>query len=171
MGNSSMVLLIAVGCVAVGLIPILIGSAMERRRRGNRDYDERQQYVRGKAYQYALMTLMACILVWIGLYGFGGWDWTGNVANVGLCCMCLSALVFTVYCTVHDSYLSWRSKHYAAFGVTVALMGGAYIALWWMSERWLEFWHLAVGLFWLADGAAILLRRWWLRRKKDGEEL
>ena len=93
-------LLIVLPLVLV-LILILVGSALDRqdrKRRGEEDYDERQQYYRGRAYGYAFWTLAGCMLAWGVLDVFADWPWLHDVWNVAGGCLCLAVLVFVLYC-------------------------------------------------------------------------
>ena len=71
-------------------------------------FDERQELARGKAFQYAFMTLIACAY----LYGVSDvciGRWCDVLTGVTIC-IALSIGVFAITCILKDAYLSLREK-------------------------------------------------------------
>lgn len=71
-------------------------------------FDERQERARGKAFQYAFLTLAA------SAYAYGVSDlalgrWCDVLTGVTLC-FSVSVVVFAVTCILKDAYLSLREK-------------------------------------------------------------
>ena len=165
-------LLIVLPLVLV-LILILVGSALDRqdrKRRGEEDYDERQQYYRGRAYGYAFWTLAGCMLAWGVLDVFADWPWLHDVWNVAGGCLCLAVLVFVLYCIRHDAYRRWKEQNQTAWAGCFLAVGGANTAAWMMSEVRLDnLPQLFLGLGFLVVGLATLIHRR-RQQRREAEE-
>jgi hypothetical protein len=100
--NYSYLLGLSVGLVAVIVIYAVI--AMIQKKRGvEAKYDERQEYVRGKAYRHGFLTLLIyCVAVGlVDLYNGPGWCDVYTAMMLG---MFTAVTVFAVECILTDAY-------------------------------------------------------------------
>lgn len=95
-------------------------------------FDERQDRVRGTAYQYAFFTLM--IAVWIyGIADLVLGRWCDALAGISLC-VGVSITVFAVICIVKDAYLGLKERPRAVMTLLMLMtvfnlgVGGVYLA-------------------------------------------
>ena len=87
------------------LIAILLRWTKKRGTGGKCQYDERQQLVRGKGFQYAFATLVICN----GLYAFEDAVVPSRIMESGLAigmCVVISVAVYACYCIWNDGYFA-----------------------------------------------------------------
>lgn len=123
--------------VLFALVLILAGAALDRqdrKRRGETDYDERQQYHRGKAYQYAFWVLALYAGIWCVLDVVADWPWLHSVWNVGGGGLALSFAVFGVYCVVHDAYQRWKEQNQLGWAICFLVVGCLNLVTWLVSD-------------------------------------
>ena len=129
---------ILIACpMLIALTLILAGAALDkkdRKRRGETDYDERQQYHRGKAYQYAFWVLALYVGIWCVLDAFADWPWLYVVWNVGGGGLALALAVFGVYCIVHDAYQGWKAQNQLGWAACFLVVGALNIVTWLIGD-------------------------------------
>ena len=156
------------------LAPVLLVNAMEsrdRERRGEKsDYDERQQYHRGKAYQYAFWVLGLYVAIWCVLDAVADWPWLHSVWNVGGGGLALAFAVFGVYCVVHDAYQRWKEQNQLGWAVCFLIVGCLNLVTWLISDMEAGILlRLFVGVDFVVIGSTALIhdRR---QRRREAEE-
>jgi 4-amino-4-deoxy-L-arabinose transferase-like glycosyltransferase len=82
--------------IAAGL---LIVALLLKKRVVRKEFDERQELARGKAFQYAFFTLLGCVLV------VGCFDCFDSLAS-GMLSICIAITVFAITAIRKDAYLS-----------------------------------------------------------------
>lgn len=124
---------LVVGVIAAVVVCFLYAKFIKRRGK-NAGYDERQEAVRGRAYKWAFVVLVAYLAVYAWLEEVAELRWceTGAGLLVGVL---LSATVFMVICIYKDAYFSVSDRPRAfviAFGVLAAanICCGIAIRLW-----------------------------------------
>ena len=91
-----------IGLLAMALIFIIVRRATSRLNEPQREYDERQQLLRGKAFTAAFFTLLGYLAIWMMLNALEvGFFATRLSILVGIM---LSIVVFVAYCVFHDAY-------------------------------------------------------------------
>ncbi len=116
------------GLIIVFLIAAAVFMLMKNKNPGARVYDERQKAARGKAYQYAYITLAGYLFCTAALDMIWEIDWADAFTHafIGLC---LSFLVFVIVCIFNDAYISLKEcprqviTTIGAIGFANALLG------------------------------------------------
>lgn len=91
-------------------------------------FDERQQFMRGKAYKSAFFVLIFYLLIagWYDLCGCIIWCDRITESFIGIC---LSATVFAIQCVLSDAYMSLKEKPagiislFSAIGIINLVLG------------------------------------------------
>ncbi|MFR4350126.1 MAG: hypothetical protein ACLT3H_00465 [Roseburia sp.] len=171
-------LMAAVCIIAVFMLGAEWKKGREQRRKTRLDdFDERQEIVRGKAAQYALLTLMVYNFL-IGVsYSDRGPGWC-NFYILQMVGMAISASIFSVYCIWKEAYLGLREKSGRVYLIT----GG--LGIFHLIVAVMEYWNgnlfvdgrvtdragnLILGLMFFLNFVVILLRNLINRRKMEQE--
>lgn len=89
----------------VGLVVIIILSIYKRGK--NKEYDERQKIIIGRAYKYGY----AILLISIFLFNFLSYKYNLDMLLIPFYCMIISYLFISVYLIYHDSFLYLRGNY------------------------------------------------------------
>lgn len=106
--------------VLFALLVFIIVMEVKHKRGVKDEYDERQELVRGKAYKYALFTLMIylCADLVVGTI-WRAWAQPGVSSALGIF---LSAGVFVAVCILNDAFLSLRQKPKQSIGMVLLVI-------------------------------------------------
>ena len=89
--------------ILIVLILIVVETVRAKQGRSKRyQYDERQELVRGRGFQYGFFAMAACLIL-EAAYG----DWLGQFVGRDMrtiLCLCIGILADTVYVIWHDGY-------------------------------------------------------------------
>jgi len=105
------------------LIVALVIALIVKKKNGPAKYDERQELLRGRAFKYAFLVLIAYLCL-NGLLQVGtGLEWADLMTSsfIGIC---LSVTVFVVICIMNDAYFAFNQKpkfYLVMFGVLIAV--------------------------------------------------
>ena len=74
----------------------------------NMEFDERQEYARGKAFQYGFFTMLITLYIY-GMSELVVGRWCDTLAGISLCTS-IGIIVFAITCILKDAYLGLREK-------------------------------------------------------------
>ena len=162
--NTAWITGFVVGILAVAIVCAIVGRIAARRGGPKREYDERQQIQRGKAFTAAYATLLIYLAAWLVLTSLEV-PFFGGMASI-LIGVLLSIGVFVGYSIFHDAYFrtsdspkAWIGIFAAAtlfnlvIGVGRAVRGAT------LQERLLDNANLLVGILLLAILACVIIKR------------
>ncbi|MGN1013868.1 MAG: hypothetical protein ACI4PM_00765 [Butyricicoccus sp.] len=167
--------------VAVALVAYLVFYIRHKRKYGTerQEYDERQEWARGKSYKYGFYTLLVCVLaggIARELFGIRLFD---SVAGTFLLVL-PGFLVFIISCIWKEAYLKQHeklSKVSIGFSLLALVNLGCAVQSYWESHSFLVDGSLGRGsmnllcaILLLIVVAAMGLRRLTLREESDEDE-
>jgi len=106
--------------VAMALVVWILLRAHNRNEKAA-DYDERQELVRGKAYQYSFLTAVGVALVFMMLDVFELIPFL-SVASICVIVVFSGILVFANYCILHDAYYALKENRKAGCTLLIGVV-------------------------------------------------
>ena len=158
--------------VILGFVVVLILAIVKRKQGVKDEYDERQELVRGKAYKWALFTLMIylCVDMMVGFI-WRAWAMPGVSSALGVF---LAVGVFVAVCIRNDALLALRQNPKKVILLALAVIVCQLPSLLFNDDPLVEsglLTHKAISMGCIAlfafEAVMLLLR---MRREKDGDD-
>lgn len=131
--------------VVIGLWYLVIWRRMLRKGRAGQKYDERQEFVHGKGYKYAFITLMFYDLIYVMLDSAVERKFIDGCAAVFLG-VCIAVAVYASYCIWNESYFGLDSGRTGIQRYCIIIFGSVGILNLCVGIR-----NIVTGA-WIADG-------------------
>lgn len=115
--------ILPIGIMAGIIMVVIVLKFSNRDHRMTTEYDERQQKIRGKAYQYAFYTLVVCEVVHMAV-DMGKIELPVEGAVIHFSNIIIAGLVLAGYCVWHDVYwgLNNDRRRYAISFIALAAL-------------------------------------------------
>lgn len=107
--------------VVVGVIILLIVCVVKKKKLGTCEFDERQQFARGKAYKYGFFTLLIYLFLYGVLHDITEYYFGKNLVGISLG-ICIGVTVFAVVSIWNNAYFSMQENP-KRFVLLFALIG------------------------------------------------
>ncbi len=102
---------LAVGFILVGLVLFLIRRFSTKKSCSKNKYDERQELIRGRGFKYGYFTTLMLNAISLAFtLSVEGTFLKKYYALISFGILCLSVLVYVVYCILNDSYFPLNQK-------------------------------------------------------------